>query len=42
MLSLDLKAERRRLLRDAEKRVIPKKKASPKKRQGSNWVDGWR
>lgn len=43
MLSLDLKAERRRLLREAEKRVRPQpKKTNPVKRRGQSWVDGWK
>ena len=43
MLEIDLKSLRRHLLREAEKRVSPKKKkAKPKARKQSNWAQGWK
>ena len=43
MLSLDLKSERRRLLREVLKRATPQKNKPVSKRQKrSNWADGWK
>jgi phage terminase large subunit GpA-like protein len=43
MLSIDLKSERRRLLRLAEKRDNPPKKVvKSRKPKGSSWAEGWK
>lgn len=42
MLSIDLKSERRRLLRIAEKSARPKKKKKIVPNRKSNWADSWK